>query len=171
MSNAKYIRHDSGRLKEQEAVSQSLGASSAGAIPALGSDGKFDLSMMPTGIAPDVEYAIATDMLSSGMWVNIWDDNGVVSVRRADASVSGKEADGFVLQTVSIGESVMIFFEGRNTEQSGLVPGKRYYLSATNPGNATDVVPSGSGNVVQYLGRAVGANTISFEATDGIILA
>ena len=171
MPNAKYIRHDNGRLKETEAVSVSQGASSAGAIPALGTDGRFDLSLMPTGIAPDVLVAVASDNLSAGMFVNVWDDNGTISIRRADASTAGKESDGFVLESATAGEQVMMYFEGRNTSLADLVPGKRYYLSTTNPGMPSDTVPVGTGNVVQYLGRAVSPTTIAYEGTDGIILA
>ena len=171
MSNAKYIKHENGRLKEQESTSISQGALSAGAIPALGTDGRLDLSLMPTGIAPDTLVAVASDNLSGGMLVNVWDDNGVASFRRADASIAGKEADGFVLESASIGETVMCYFEGRNTALTDLIVGKRYYLSAIDAGKVSDVVPTESGNVVQYIGRAISTTALSFEATDGIILA
>lgn len=171
MANAKYIKHVDGRLAEEYAVSISTGVANAGAIPALGTDGRFDLSVMPTGMTPDVLVAIASDNLSAGMFVSVWDNAGVPNIRRADNSVVGKESDGFVLTAVTAGESVMMYFEGRNTALADLIPGKRYYISAVNPGMITDTPPASPGNVVQFVGKAISTTALAFEATDGIILA
>lgn len=38
---------------------------------------------------------------------------------------------------------------------SGLVPGTRYFLSESSPGQLTDILPSGSGSVVYLIGVAV----------------
>lgn len=171
MAGNKYIELNNGRLAEKPAKDASAGAVDAGSIVALGSDGRLDPSVMPTGIGADTSTLPASEDLSGGDFVNVWNDGGVMSARKADASSVGKEADGFVLDAVSMGQPATVYFEGRNTALLGLTLGARYYLSATTPGVATTTPPAGTGKVVQYLGRAVEATAVAFEATDGVILA
>lgn len=165
----KYIKLSNGRLAEQAAVETSAGAGDAGKIVALSGDGRLDPSVMPAGIGADVATVVASENLSAGDFVNIWDDAGSVKVRKADSSSAGYEADGFVLDAVTSGQNASVYFEGRNTGKSGLTIGARYYLGAT--GGVTTTPPSAGGNVVQFLGRAISATAITFEGTDGVIVA
>lgn len=196
---AKFIKLSSGRLTEEAAVAASAGAGDAGKIPqldaagilassiinstttsagsgaagkvvALDGSGRIDTTMMPVGVAADVAVLPASETLSAGDFVSIWSDAGVTRVRKADASTAGKEADGFVLSGASSGANATVYFEGSNTQLTGLTGGTRYYL-ATTPGAATTTPPTGAGAVVQYLGKAVGATEIKFEGEDGVILA
>lgn len=171
MAVAKFLAMISGRFTEQSAVNTSAGAADEGKIPALDAAGRLDSSMMPVGIGADTINVPASENLASGDFVNLWNDGGTVKARKADATAAGKEADGFVLDAVTSGNTAAVYFEGQNTSLTGLTLGSRYYLSAATPGVATATPPSASGNVVQYLGRAGATTNIAFEATDGVILA
>lgn len=166
----KFIKLDAnGRLLEEvvESISQTAGAADADKLVRTGTNGKLDPSVMPAGAGADVLTVTASEDLSGGDFVNIT----ATGVRKADAATAGKEADGFVLDAVMMGQPASVYFEGRNTGLTGLTVGARYYLSATTPGTVTDTPPAASGNVVQFLGRASEATSIAFEATDGVIRA
>jgi hypothetical protein len=171
MPAKKYLALINGRLQEVQATVTSSGAADDGKIVALDATGRLDNSILPVGIGADTATITASESLSAGDFVNIWSDAGTPKVRKADASTSGKEAVGFVLSAVTSGSQATVYFEGQNTAVSGKTPGARQYLSATTPGATTETPPSGSGQVVQMLGVAVSATSISTEIEDGIILA
>ena len=99
---AKYISQVAGVLTEVAGLATSAGAGDAGKIPQLDGSGKLDPSLMPTGIGADTASIQASEALSAGDLVNVWNSGGA-RVRKADASTSGKEAHGFVLATVASG--------------------------------------------------------------------
>ncbi len=167
----KYLYQDGGVLKEKEAITQSTGAADAGKIPALDSTGKLDSSMLPTGSGEDTKVVPAYEDLNAGDFVNFFDDSGTVKVRKADASTQGKTADGFVLAAVTAGNNATVYLSGTNTQLSGLSGGSYYYLSATTPGGVSATAPTGSGQVVQRLGKAVSDTEISFHPGEPIVLA
>jgi hypothetical protein len=169
MPASKFLALVSGRVREVFATVASSGALDDGKIVALGTDGRLDSSVLPVGVGIETKSIQASENLSAGNLVNIWSSAGQFRVRKADATAAGKEANGFVLASVTSGQSAQVYLEGTVTGLSGLTPG-RYYLSTT-PGEITDTVPSNAGNVVQYVGNAVSATEITFEATDGVILA
>lgn len=167
---AKFIKLNSnGRMQEEAALVTSAGAGSAGAIPALDSNGRLDISMMPAGFGDDASTLVASEALVAGP-VNIWDDGGTIKVRKADATAAGKECDAFVDQAYAADDPATVYYEGLMSGLTGLTPGARYYLNTT-AGQVTTTPPTGAGNVVQYIGRAVSATDIAFEATDGVIRA
>lgn len=159
-----------GVLTQVEAKQSSAGAGDAGKVVALDSSGKIDNTMMPVGVGADTKTLPASEDLSAGDFVNVWNDSGTVKVRKADATTAGKEANGFVLSAVTSGNNATVYFEGTNTQLSSLTGASVYYLSTT-AGGATTTAPSGSGNVVQRLGRALSATEISFEPSDPVTLA
>jgi hypothetical protein len=159
-----------GRVTEVEAKTTSAGAGDAGKIPALDGTGRLDPSMMPVGVAADVTVVPASEALSAGDYVNLWNDAGTMKARKADATSAGKEADGFVIAAVANGANASVYHEGGNTALSSLTLGARYYL-ATTPGAGTTTPPDGAGNVLQYLGRAVSTTKLVFEADEGIVQA
>jgi hypothetical protein len=169
MAESKYLALICGRIREVFATVTSAGAADDGKIVALGTDGRIDSSVMPVGIGAEVKTIQASENLSAGNLVNIWNSAGQFRVRKADATTSGKEANGFVLSAVTSGQNATVYLEGTLTGLGGMLPG-RMYLSTT-PGEATATPPSGSGNVVQYVGEAVSTTEISFESGDGVILA
>lgn len=140
MATAKYIKNNAGQLTEESALTTSAGAGDSGKIPALNASGvldstivnsktssagagdsgkvvaldgagRIDSTMMPVGIGADTASITASEALAAGDLVNIWNSTGA-KARKADATVAGKEAHGFVLASVSNGASATVYFEG-----------------------------------------------------------
>lgn len=170
MPAKKYLSHNAGRIQEVQATVSSAGAGDDGKIVALDASGRLDNSVMPVGIGADTASIQASENLAAGDFVNIWNSSGA-RARKADASVSGKEAHGFVLSAVTSGNQATVYFEGTNNQKTGLTVGARQYLSASVPGGTVETPPTGAGNVVQYLGIASAATAMNAEIEDGIILA
>lgn len=170
MPASKFLALVSGRIREVVSTVTSSGVADDGKIVALDATGRLDNSVMPVGIGTETKSIVATENLAAGNLVNIWSSGGQFRVRKADATSQGKEAHGFVLSSVSSGSPAEVYLEGTITGLTGLTPA-RYYLSTT-PGEITPTPPANSGNVVQYVGTAVSATELTFEATDeGVILA
>lgn len=168
MPGNKYISNNNGQLKEVVATQVSLGVADANKIPALDTTGRFDISLMPVGITPEVANITTSEALAAGDFVNIHNSSGA-KVRKADASSVGKEAHGFVLSSFANGVVATVYFEGSNTQVSGMTPGV-VFLSTT-PGLATATPPSLAGQVTQILGIATSASSINFEPEQRIELA
>jgi hypothetical protein len=166
----KYLKFDdtSKAMKEQEATTTSSGAGDAGKIVALHTDGKLHSSLLPTGIGADTSVYPAYENLSAGNFVNIFDDGGVTKVRKADATSKSKRAHGFVLENVTAGSDATVYCDGSNTQLSGLTPGVTYFLSVT-AGAVTDTPPTTPGYIIQVVGSAKNATTISVELGEPII--
>lgn len=196
-STKKFIKNSSGALTEEAALLTSAGAGDADRVPALNASGVLDASivnsktssagagdsgkvvaldgsgridntMMPVGIGADTASITASEALAAGDFVNVWNSSGA-KIRKADATVAGKEAHGFVLASVSNGASGTVYFEGTNTGVSGQTPGPVFLH--TTAGLATSTAPSGSGNVVQRIGFAVSATAINFQSQTPVVLA
>lgn len=163
----KYIYNNSGTLTEKAAIISSAGAGDSGKIIALDEAGRIDNSMMPVGIGTDTGAVTASENLSAGDFVNIWNSTGA-KVRKADATTAGKRAHGFVLASVTSGNTATVYFEGTNTAVTGQIPGE-VFLSTT-AGLSTATAPSASGNVVQRIGFAISATAINFQAGEAITL-
>ncbi len=165
----RYIRNSAGTLTETEALAVSVGAADAGKILALDGTGRIDNSMMPVGIGSDTASVTTSEALTAGDFVNIFESTGA-KARKADASISGKEAHGFVLAAVASAAAATVYFEGTNTQLTGLTAGNQF-LSATTPGRATSTAPVATGQVVQRLGVALSATALNFEPYAPIVLA
>ena len=146
----------------------SAGAGDVGKLPALDSSGKLDITFMPVGVGLDAVTITTSEALSAGDFINVWNSTGA-KVRKADATVSGKEAHGFVLLAYGSSAPAVVYFEGSNTAVTGQTPGP-VFLSTT-AGIATPTAPTGSGNVVQRIGFATSATSINFQSQNPIILA
>lgn len=150
------------------AVAASAGAGDAAKVVQLDSSGRVDSSMMPVGIGADTAVITTSEAIASGDFVNIWNSSGA-KVRKADATVAGKEAHGFVLVGVGSGASATVYFEGTNTGVSGQTPGPVFL--GTTAGLAVSAAPSGSGNVVQRIGFATSATSVNFQSGVPVTLA
>jgi hypothetical protein len=148
----------------------SAGVAAAGKTPILDGTGRLDQSTMPVGIVPETGSIVASEALADGDFVNVWNNAGVPNVRKADASVSGKEAHGYVLAAVASAGTALVYFEGSNNHLTGLTAGPRY-LSATTPGSTTGTAPTGSGQIVQQVGIAFSATALTFDPQRPIVLA
>lgn len=196
-STTKYIKNVAGQMTEEAALTTSAGAGDAQKVPALNASGILDLSivngknssagagdaaklvaldaagridssMMPVGIGADTQTITASEALAAGDLVNVWNSSGA-KVRKADATIAGKEAHGFVLSAVASSASATVYFEGTNTAMTGLTPGAQFL--ATTAGTATVTAPAGTGNVVQRVGFATSATTMNFQSQPPITLA
>lgn len=165
----KYLEHDAaGGFREKEAVAVG-GAGQANKLVALDLSGRLDQTMMPTGIGAETAALEAFGALSAGDLVNVFNDAGVMKVRRADASTGVAPANGFVLAAFTAGQTATVYFAGLNSQVTGLTPGL-HYLSTT-PGASNHVAPAASGNVVQRIGTALNSTTLFFNPQDPILLA
>lgn len=169
MAAKKLLRLVGGVITEVLGIQTSAGAANAGDIPALDNTGRLHTSMMPVGIGADTALIEASEALAAGDWVNIWSDAGAFKVRKADATVAGKDAHGFVLAAVASGASATVYFEGTNTQVTGQTPGTVFLQTTAGAGGAT--VPSAAGNVVQQIGVAVSATAVNFERGVAVTLA
>lgn len=168
MAAKKFIRLVAGVMTEIFGVQSSAGAVNAGDIVALDDTGHIHGSMMPVGIGADTASVAASENIAAGDYVNIWSDGGDFKVRKADATVDGKNANGFVLSAVSSGNLATVYFEGTNTQVSSMTPGAVYLQTTAGAGGAT--VPSANGNVVQRIGVATSATTVNFERGMPVVL-
>lgn len=189
----KVITNNAGQLQEVASISTSAGAADAGKIIATnasgqidgsflnatvssspnklvmtGADGRLDISVLPVGVGADTAVINASEALAAGDLVNIWNNSGTANVRKADASTAGKEAHGFVLAAVASGQPATVYFEGTNTQMTGLTPGRQYL--STTPGKTSATAPTGSGEVVQVVGFAVSATAMNFQSNPPIVL-
>lgn len=169
MAAKKFLRLVAGVMTEIFGVQASAGAGNAGDIVALDDNGRIDNSMMPVGIGADTASIQASEALSAGDWVNVYNSAGSARARKADATTAGKAADGFVLAAVASGANATVYFEGTNNQVSGQTPGDVFLQTTPGAGGAT--VPSTTGNVVQRVGTAVSATAVNFERAAPITLA
>lgn len=163
-------RRVAGVWREVLGVVVSAGAANDGDIPALDATGRLHMSVMPTGLGADTKTVIASEALSAGNLVNLYDNAGTINARKADASVEGKECNGFVLAAVAQGANATVYFSRLITGLSGLTDGARYYL-ATTPGGITATPVSGAGTVDQYIGKATSTTELTFEPDDYVVKA
>lgn len=161
----------SGLVSEKTGLTQSTGVADAGRLISTGNDGKIDPTLMPPGIGADTVALPAAESLSAGNFVFIRNDAGVAKVAKASAAVGGSYAMGYVLETVTTGQTVLVYFEGRNTALTGIIPGERYYLSDTTPGGIKTTTVTGAGKLHQFVGRGATSTSISTEMDDPIVLA
>lgn len=124
--------------------------------------GKIDVTVLPSGVGADTASIVASEALAAGDFVNVWNNAGTPNVRKADATTVGKQAHGFVLSAFASAAMATVYFEGRNTQLTGLTPGALQFL-ATTAGGRTETAPSATGNTVQVLGNAVSSTSINFE--------
>lgn len=169
MAGEKFLKESNGKIQEAVAT-QTGGSGNENKIPSLDAAGLLDPTMLPTGVGPDTASIVASENLSAGDFVNIWDDGGTAKVRKAIADGTDKTADGFVLASVTSPASALVYFEGRNTARSGLSIGTVLYLSDSTAGSVTVTAPSGTGQEIQRLGKAYSATAMTTEGLSGQII-
>jgi hypothetical protein len=165
MAGNKYVSNNAGTLTE---VAGNNTAATANEIVALDATGRINNAQMPVGIGADTQAVTTSEALAAGDFVNIFNSTGA-KVRKADATVAGKEAHGFVLSAFLISTTATVYFEGTNTAVTGATAGV-VYLS-TSAGLSTSTAPTGTGNVAQRIGFATSATTINFQSQPPVVLA
>lgn len=167
-----------GSLVEVSGIATSAGAADAGKAAQLDSNGKLDLSMMPTGIGADTLTIVASEALSAGDFVNIYNNSGTKNCRKALATDNTKPVHGFVLAAVAASGNALVYLRGLNTmiavgSYTASDVGKTAFLSASVSGGITTSIPASSGNIVQNLGtiEAVGTYvTVNFSVDTKFIV-
>lgn len=166
----KFLTNNAGSLAEVEATVTSAGGADAGKVVALDPSGKLDNSVMPNGIGADTKSIVTSENLAAGDLVNVYDNGGTPTARKADAS-NGREAVGYVLSAVTAPAAATVYFEATITGLTGLTIGASYYVSGATAGLATATAPTTAGHIVQRIGKAISATEISFEPAQPITLA
>lgn len=164
---AKFLKLSSGVLTEESTVATSAGAGDSGKIPGLDGSGKLDVTFMPTGFGADAVSYTAGENLTAGDLVYI---SAAGTVWKADANAVVKAAMGFVLASATAAASCTVYFEGTITGLSSLTPGSKYFLSAAATGAIVSTPPSGAADIVQMVGFATSATTLSFSPGLPIVL-
>jgi hypothetical protein len=151
-------------FQEVEATVTSAGAGDAGEIVALNGSGKIDDTLLPDGIGADTITFTASETLTAGNFINLWNDGGTLKGRKADNS-NARRADGFIKAGVSSGASGTLYRAGQDTNQSGLTAATRYYLG-TSGGTTASVPAAGANVIVQEIGIAFSATEIDVKLGD-----
>lgn len=125
---------------------------------------------MPSGTGTEQVSAIATEAITSGSVVNLYDNGGTLSARLANAATRLR-AVGFVLETKSSGQSINVLIEGSITGLVSIVIGAPYFLSATSPGNFSTTPPNIAGQISQEVGVGISATILTFEPATPITIA
>ena len=162
---------NNGNIIELLPKDQSQGATDAGEIVALNTEGKIDPSMLPEEALGETIKCTAGEALSKGDLVYLYNDDGTVKCRKAKANDIDTIADGFVKKDYNDGDTeVSVYFEGELVrDDMTFTVGAAYFLSNSNAGQVTDTAPSGVGVVIQRIGAAIGEHTIQFERQQPII--
>jgi len=145
-------------------------SSAADSIVATGADGKIDASFMPSGFGQNTKATTAGEALAANDLV-YFDSTG--KALKADATVAGKAAVGFVKASAVLNAACTVYLSGNTiTGLSGLTPGTRQFLSKTAGGRveAGGLATYSAGNIVQKIGDALSATEIAFEPEEPIEL-
>lgn len=147
----------------------SAGAGDAAKLVALDGGGKLDSTLFPAGFGEDTLLLTASEALTAGDFINIWDDAGTTKMRKADSS-NARMAHGFVLAAVSSAATGTAYGLGQiNDQLSSLTGGTNYFLGTA--GAVTTTVPSTAGHIVQYLGTPHSATAMRFVQSTPIVRA
>lgn len=157
MAGEKFLHLSNGVIASKSSLQTSSGAGDAGKIPALNSAGKIDSTMLDQ--TPSSTFT-ASEAISAGDFINIWDDAGTVKIRKADNTSASKMAHGYAPAAISSAATgVAILGEGANAALSSLTKGARYFLGTA--GGVTDTAPTSTNTIVQELGFASSATELA----------
>lgn len=166
MSTNLFLTVVSGVTRRVQAIASSAGVGDANKIIATGSNGRIDSSLMPVGIGAQTETIVAGEALAAGDFVNIYDNAGTRTCRKAD-NTNSRPAHGFVLSAVSSAANALVYTTGLNNAVTGLSVGTVRYLGTSGASTAT---PAVSPNLHQSLGVAISTTSILFEYDQPIAL-
>lgn len=127
----------------------------------------FNLTTTPAPAGASTVQAIASETLTAGMYVSIWDDSGVAKVRKVQVTDDTKTVDGFIKAGYSIGQTADIYLIGSvNDHLTGLTPGLLCWAAAN--GGITQTLPTTGWR--QEVGKSVSASQVPFNPSDGDLL-
>lgn len=163
-----FLARVAGKTKQLFGLQSSAGSADAGKLIATDSTGKLDSSFLPTGIGANTVTGTASEALTAGAFVNLFDNSGAMGVRLAD-NTNGRPAHGYVNSAVASAAAATVYrLNTVNSNLSGLSPGDDYWLGTAGGVVSTALDPAtDTGKVDQYLGVAKSATelvTTEFEA-------
>jgi len=121
-----------------------------------------------TSSAPQFPLEASEDV-GSGLFGNIHSSTGA-KVRKANATDGTKPCDCYVPTAITSGDDGTVYGPGcLISGLSGLTAGADVWLDATG-GGWTHTAPSGAGNLVQRLGKAVSSTQMFFNPQPGVVL-
>lgn len=166
---AKFLSWISGRVAEVQPVTTSAGAGDATKMVQLDANGLLDQSLMPSGLTPDQQTALANGTITAKDLVYM---EAAGTITRATAAAgTPQQCMGWAVASATTGNPVTMQLEGRITGLTGLTTGSRYYLSDVTPGGLLiSPGPVGSGKLAQYIGTALSTTVLNFEPDDGVLL-
>lgn len=158
MANNKILTLDdtNGGLKEVAGATTG-GVGDANSIPALDSNGRLALGMMPVGVAAEIKTGNAFEAITANALVYLRSDGTVANASNVSG---GHYAEGWANNSAAIGAAVQVNFEGTISGLTGLTPEGRVYLGAS--GALTQTIPAGSGVLYQEVGVAISATEVNF---------
>lgn len=165
-NNGRFLNLTNGKKTLEDGIDVSAGVADAGKIIKTDAGGLIDPSFLPSTGDISVE---ASEALSAGDYVNLFDDSGTVRMRLADNS-NGRPADGYVLTAVAPLATGVIkpLHVGVNNQLAGLTLGSRYFLGTA--GAVVLTPPSASGETVQCLGIARSATELYQQPEDPVLI-
>lgn len=169
MAAEKPLQLIDGVITEVEATVESAGVADAGKIVALDASGHIDETVLPSTVGAQVTTAEASESISNGDVVNVWDDAGTTKVRKADADSINTRCIGFVKAGYTTGQTATVYLAGNNDALTSLTIGPLYL--STTAGGVTSTPPTGAGEIVQQVGFAVSATSYAFAPGPPVVLA
>ena len=168
MPTNKFLTVINGTKTLDTGINTSAGAGDANKLIATNGSGKVDTTLLPAGIGVSTVTATASESISAGDFVNLYNNAGVLTVRKADNS-NGRDAKGFVLSAISNAATGTVYLSGQNTSVTALTPGTVYFLGVS--GGSTTTAPTSSGTIIQLLGYTLSATNLMFEFDEPTTLA
>ena len=163
-----------GKKQQFAAANASTGAADADRLVKTDANGVIDQSLLPTGLGSQSKVLPVDGGVNipAGSYVSIT-AAGEAIVANASVGVDQAPAVGFVLEATDADGNSEVFFEGVNTAVRGgpFTPGQTLYLADGEGAVATAVPPSGSGDLVQVVGKACDTTAAIFIEDDGVCLA
>ena len=105
----------------------------------------------------------AGENLAAGDFVNIYSGG----VRKASNNDTTKQAHGFVINTVTTGANITVYYSGVNRVITGLTAGARYFLGVA--GAEVTTPPTAAGQLSQEIGVAISTTAISVNFGPAIV--
>lgn len=167
---AKFLIIGSNGYTTQESTVSVGGVGNAGKIAHLNASGQWDESMMPSGIGADTDVRPASENLSAGDIVNIFNDGGTIKCRKADAGVNKYKASGYVKAAVTAGDDATIYFDGKCAGTFTINDIMKPVFLGDTAGSKTLTPVSGSGKIHQEIGSVTSLTEFDFEPQSPIEL-
>lgn len=168
---ANFLKIGANGLLAEEVTVTTGGVGNANKVPQLDANGQLTESMMPTGIGADTAVYPSSENLSAGDQVNIYNNAGTLTCRKADAGTNNYASHGYVKAAVTSPANATIYFDGACPGTfTATDTGKPVFLSAT--AGATTLTPvSGTGKIHQQIGTVISLTVFDFEPQPPIVLA